>query len=55
MRTPATHTLGEGVNSPPYELTRQFYYAVGFEVYQRSRTDNRGCREEIRIKKKIAP
>lgn len=47
----ATYTLGEGVNYPPYEATRRFYRARGFQVYQRSQTDNPGCPEEIRLKK----
>jgi GNAT superfamily N-acetyltransferase len=51
----ATHTLGDGVNYPPYEQTRRFYYRNGFSVYQRSRTDNPSCPEEIRIRKRVNP
>ena len=50
----ATHTLGDKVNYQPYDDTRAFYFAQGFTVYQRSQTDNKGCPEEIKIKKPIA-
>jgi GNAT superfamily N-acetyltransferase len=50
----ATWTLGDGVDYEPYEWTRAFYRKCGFTVYQRSRTDNPDCPEEIRIKKKVA-
>jgi GNAT superfamily N-acetyltransferase len=49
----ATHTLDAGVDYPPYERTRAFYFKHGFEVYQTSRTDNPGCPEEIRIRKRV--
>ena len=49
----ATYTLGDSVDYPPYELTRKFYFHNGFEVYQRNQTDNPGCPEEIRIKKRL--
>lgn len=49
----ATYTLGEGVDYPPYEATRQFYFKHGFEVYQRNQTDNPSCPEEIRLRKGI--
>ena len=49
----ATYTLGDGVDYAPYEQTRKFYFKNGFEVYQRSQTDNPGCPEEIRIKKRV--
>jgi len=49
----ATHTLGDGVDYPPYDATRAFYRAQGFTVYQRSQTDNPGCPEEIRISKPV--
>ncbi|MBU0716824.1 MAG: GNAT family N-acetyltransferase [Planctomycetes bacterium] len=48
-----TYTLGEGVDYPPYEATRQFYCKHGFEVYQRNRTDNPSCPEEIRLRKTL--
>ena len=47
----ATYTLGDSVDYPPYEATRGFYTSHGFTIYQRSKTDNPGCPEEIRIKK----
>lgn len=50
----ATYTLGDGVDYPPYEQTRAFYEKQGFRVYQRSKTDNPGCPEEIRIVKRIS-
>ncbi len=49
----ATYTLGDAVDYEPYEATRRFYFRQGFEVYQRNTTDNPGCPEEIRIKKRI--
>lgn len=48
-----TYTLGDGVDYEPYELTRNFYFKRGFKVYQRNKTDNPGCPEEIKIKKQI--
>jgi GNAT superfamily N-acetyltransferase len=54
IRELATYTLGDGVHYEPYERTRQFYFANGFQVYQRSQTDNPGCPEEIKISKMIA-
>ena len=50
----ATWTLGDGVDYPPYDATRRFYYVRGFTVYQRSTTDNPSCPEEIKIKKRVA-
>ncbi len=50
----ATHTLGDSVEYEPYEQTRAFYSKHGFEIYQRNRTDNSECPEEIRIKKTVA-
>ena len=48
-----TYTLGDSVDYEPYEATRSFYFAEGFTIYQRSQTDNPGCPEEIKIKKKL--
>lgn len=50
----ATWTLGDGVDYEPYQRTRSFYMKHGFRVYQRSKTDNPDCLEEIKIKKEIA-
>lgn len=50
----ATVTLGEGVDYPPYEATCAFYTKHGFEVFQRNKTDNPNCEEEIKISKKVA-
>lgn len=50
----ATYTLGDAVDYSPYELTRAFYAKQGFVVYQRSKTDNPGCPEEIRLSKEVA-
>jgi GNAT superfamily N-acetyltransferase len=50
----ATHTLGDSVNYLPYEYTRAFDFTQGFKVYQRAQTDNKGCPEELKIKKPIA-
>jgi ribosomal protein S18 acetylase RimI-like enzyme len=49
----ALYTLGEGVEYEPYERTRRFYFANGFQVYQRSQTDNPGCPEEIKLSKAL--
>ncbi len=49
----ATYTLGDSVDYAPYQATRAFYFKHGFQIYQRSQTDNPGCPEEIRIKKYI--
>lgn len=54
MKELATVTLGDGVDYEPYKATRSFYLRQGFEIYQRNTTDNPGCPEEIKIKKKIA-
>jgi GNAT superfamily N-acetyltransferase len=54
VREVATYTLGDGVDYEPYERTRQFYFANGFQIYQRSQTDNEGCPEEIKLAKHIA-
>lgn len=50
----ALYTLGEGVDYEPYERTRRFYFANGFQVYQRSQTDNPSCPEEIKLSKVLA-
>ena len=50
----ATCTLGDSVDYPPYEQTRNFYFKNGFEIYQRSKTDNPSCPEEIQIRKELA-
>ncbi|MDQ7780396.1 MAG: hypothetical protein RDV41_11930, partial [Planctomycetota bacterium] len=50
----ATVTLGEGVDYAPYEATRAFYKKHGFVVFQRNKTDNPNCPEEIKMSKRIA-
>src|SRR5688572_14612027 len=50
----ALYTLGDGVDYEPYERTRRFYFANGFQVYQRSQTDNPSCPEEIKLSKVLA-
>ena len=49
----ATYTLGDTVDYEPYNATRAFYASMGFEIFQRSQTDNPGCPEEIKLKKFI--
>ncbi len=49
----ATYTMGDGVDYEPYKRTRTFYFKHGFTIFQRSRTDNPSCPEEIKIKKKM--
>jgi GNAT superfamily N-acetyltransferase len=46
-------TLGDSVDYQPYESTRRFYLANGFEIRQRNLTDNPGCPEEWRLRKRI--
>ncbi len=53
MKEIATVTLGDGIDYEPYKATRSFYLSQGFEIYQRNTTNNPGCPEEIKIKKKI--
>lgn len=50
----ATYTLGDGVDYLPYEQTRAFYFKHGFRVYQKNKTNNPNCPEEIRISKRVA-
>ena len=49
----AVFTLGDSVDYPPYEQTRSFYFKNGFKVYQRSKTDNPGCPEELKLSKRL--
>jgi len=49
-----TYTLGDSVQYTPYEATRAFYWKQGFKIYQRNKTDNPSCAEEIKISKRIA-
>jgi GNAT superfamily N-acetyltransferase len=53
IREVATYTLGDGVDYEPYARTREFYFANGFHIYQRSQTDNEGCPEEIKIARSV--
>ncbi len=48
------YTLGDGVEYPPYERTRSFYYKNGFRVYKRCTTDNPGCPEEIWLARDVS-
>lgn len=50
----ATYTLSDSVFYEPYVSTRTFYLSHGFSIYQRNKTDNPSCPEEIKIKKQIA-
>jgi ribosomal protein S18 acetylase RimI-like enzyme len=48
------HTLGDAVDYPPYEVTRQFYRALGFNVVQRiAHPDNPECEEELVLVKQL--
>ena len=49
----AVYTLGDSVDYPPYDQTRAFYFKNGFRVYQRNKTDNPGCPEELKLKKRL--
>jgi GNAT superfamily N-acetyltransferase len=46
-------TLGDSVDYAPYESTRRFYLANGFELFQRNLTDNPGCPEEWKMLKRL--
>jgi GNAT superfamily N-acetyltransferase len=48
-------TLGDSVDYEPYGSTRRFYLANGFRICQRNLTDNPGCPEEWRMRKRILP
>ena len=49
----ATVTLGEGVDYAPYEATRAFYRKHGFVIFQRNKTDNPNCPEEVKLSKRL--
>lgn len=49
-----TYTLGDSVDYLPYKQTRAFYFKHGFRIYQRSKTNNQNCPEEIKIAKRNA-
>ncbi len=46
-------TLGESVDNPPYDRSRNYYRKMGFEKYRSEMTDNSGCPEELILRKKI--
>ena len=48
------YTLGDSVDYEPYERTRAFYRAMGFEVYKRELHDNPACPESIHLRKRLA-
>ncbi len=49
----AVSTLGDAVEYAPYDQTRSFYRKNGFVAYQRSKTDNPGCPEELKLRKQL--
>ncbi len=40
-------TLGDSVDYPPYDRTRNFYYKMGFVEYERRRHDRESMTEEL--------
>jgi ribosomal protein S18 acetylase RimI-like enzyme len=46
-------TLGESVDYPPYDRSRNYYRKMGFEKYRSEMTDNPECPEELILRKKI--
>ena len=48
-------TLGESVDYEPYERTRAFYRAEGFQYLRSEMTDNPGMPESLWLHKPLAP
>jgi len=46
-------TLGESVEYPPYDRSRNFYRKVGFKYHRSEFTDNPECPEELILRKRI--
>ncbi len=46
-------TLGESVDYPPYDRSRNYYKKMGFEKHRSEFTDNPECPEELILRKKI--
>lgn len=46
-------TLGDGVDYPPYALTRAFYRALGFVTHRRETHDNPECPESVVLRKPL--
>ena len=46
-------TLGESVEYPPYDRSRNFYRKVGFRKHRSEITDNPECPEELILRKRI--
>ena len=46
-------TLGESVEYPPYDRSRNFYRKVGFKNHRSEFTDNPECPEELILRKRI--
>jgi GNAT superfamily N-acetyltransferase len=51
----AVYTMGDAVDYPPYEQTRRFYLAAGFQVSMRKQTDNPGCPQELHMIRRVRP
>jgi ribosomal protein S18 acetylase RimI-like enzyme len=47
------YTLGDSVDYPPYELTRAFYFAMGFKVLRREKRDTPACPEALYLFKRL--
>lgn len=48
-------TLGDSVVYEPYERTRAFYRAAGFQDFKRVMTDNPGMAESLTLQKSLSP
>jgi GNAT superfamily N-acetyltransferase len=46
-------TLGESVEYPPYDRSRNFYRKVGFKKHRSEFTDNPECSEELILRKRL--
>ena len=46
-------TLGESVEYPPYDRSRNFYRKVGFKKHRSEFTDNPECPEELILRKRL--
>jgi GNAT superfamily N-acetyltransferase len=53
INTLQVKTLGESVDYPPYDRSRNFYRKVGFEKHRSEFTDNPECPEELILRKPI--
>lgn len=53
INTIQVKTLGESVDYPPYDRSRNFYRKMGFKKHRSEITDNPECPEELILRKLI--